>query len=90
MCELEVSKVFKKDLRLLRFSDKHYARYILYLGYLLQGEPLPPEARDHSLQGEWCAYREFHISGDLLVIYKRVGNKVYLARIGTHAQLFKA
>jgi len=89
MCELIVSKVFKKDLRSLQFSNKHYSRYILYLGYLLQGEPLPLEARDHSLQGEWCEYREFHISGDLLVIYKKVEKKIYLARIGTHAQLFK-
>ena len=89
MCELEITKVFKKDLRSLHFSNKHYARYILYLGHLLKEEPLPPEARDHPLQGEWSEYREFHISGDLLVIYKKVENKIYLARIGTHAQLFK-
>jgi mRNA interferase YafQ len=56
---------------------------------LLKEEILPAEALDHSLKGEYVEYREFHISGDLLVIYKVENDVLQLLRIGTHAQLFK-
>ncbi|MCF6206228.1 MAG: type II toxin-antitoxin system YafQ family toxin [Sulfurovum sp.] len=55
----------------------------------MEEKELPSEALDHSLDGQWSQYREFHISGDLLVIYKIADSILYLARIGTHAQLFK-
>lgn len=73
----------------MKFSNQHYAKYILYLGHLLNGETLPKEASDHSLTGQWRGYREFHISGDLLLIYKIENGTLYLVRIGSHAQLFE-
>jgi len=70
-------------------SNKHYSKYILYLSMLMQGEQLPSEALDHSLMGEYEDTREFHIAGDLLVIYLLTETELVLIRIGTHAQLFK-
>lgn len=35
------------------------------------------------------SYREFHISGDLLIIYIIEDGYLKLIRIGTHAQLFE-
>ncbi|MBU0924451.1 type II toxin-antitoxin system RelB/DinJ family antitoxin [bacterium] len=52
-------------------------------------EELPQEARDHFLTGDWKDTKEFHISGDLLVIYMINDNTLQLLRIGTHSQLFK-
>ena len=52
-------------------------------------EELPIEAKDHHLTGEWKDTKEFHISGDLLVIYIINDNTLQLLRIGTHSQLFK-
>lgn len=87
-CKLVRHKGFKKDLLKVKFSDETYSKYIIYIGKLLSKEFLPPEARDHCLQGEWKDFREFHLSGDLLVIYRIKDDTLELARIGTHSQLF--
>ncbi len=87
--KLERSKVFIKDLQKISFSNEHYSKYVVYLGKILSNQSLPPEALDHALKGEYSNYREFHVSGDLLVIYKTTEEIIYLVRIGTHSQLFK-
>lgn len=51
--------------------------------------PLPLETKDHSLQGEWSDFREFHLGGDMLLIYQTDEQQVYLTQLGSHAQLFK-
>jgi len=56
-------------------------------------EPLGPEWLDHSLRGDWNGYRECHIGGDFLLIYKldddgKIGQIVFV-RAGTHAELFE-
>jgi mRNA interferase YafQ len=70
-------------------SDQHYAKYVEYVTLLLKEQKLPKEALDHTLKGEFSQYREFHISGDLLIIYLIEEGYVKLVRIGTHAQLFE-
>ncbi len=87
--ELKRHKLFKKDMRKVSMSDKHYAKFILYIFKLLNREELPKEALDHSLSGEYKDCREFHISGDLLVIYLANEQTLTLIRIGSHSQLFK-
>ena len=82
-------KSFTKDFRKLTLSDKHFTKFIQYLSLLSNSEALPPEALDHSLNGEWSDFREFHISGDLLIIYQVDGDTTKLVRIGSHSQLFK-
>jgi mRNA interferase YafQ len=82
-------KQFLKDFAKISLSDSHFAKLVQYLALLLQEAPLPPEARDHSLEGVWGQYREFHLGGDMLVIYKIENKTLYLARIGTHNQLFR-
>lgn len=56
--------------------------------------PLGPEWRDHALKGSWASYRECHVGGDFLLIYRiddtdGPTGSVYFARAGTHAQLFE-
>jgi len=54
--------------------------------------PLPPEWLDHVLNGEWAGYRECHIGGDFLLIYRLDDSgkhgMVVFVRAGTHAELF--
>lgn len=69
-------------------SDLHYSKYLKYLAMLLQQEPLPPEAKDHPLLGDYEDFREFHIAGDLLIIYCIENEILKLTRIGTHSQFF--
>lgn len=86
---LKREKKFINDLSKVRLSDSEFNKMIEYFSLLSSGKPLPPSANDHALSGEYAKYREFHIGGDKLVIYKIVDGTIYLARIGTHAQLFK-
>lgn len=88
MLKLKRHKQYLKDFRNQILSEQHYAKYVVYLSALLQKQSLSPEALDHPLKGEWSSYREFHISGDLLVIYTIRGETLELLRIGTHSELF--
>ncbi len=83
------AKTFKKDYQKLKMSDNQYAKYIKYLSLLLEGKALPREARDHNLIGNYSGFKEFHLGGDLLVIYYIENNIIRLTRIGTHSQIFK-
>ena len=88
MLKLSRHKQFLKDFANTKMSEQHYAKYLIYLSMLLQEQPLPKEALDHALKGEWSGWREFHISGDLLLIYRMDEQTLELARLGTHAELF--
>ncbi|KOR31824.1 hypothetical protein TI05_11155 [Achromatium sp. WMS3] len=87
---LQQTKAFRRDSSKLKLSDKYFTKLIEYLYLLSQNKPLPPEARDHALIGDWADFRECHISSDVLLIYQMVDvNVVKLVRIGSHSQLFK-
>lgn len=49
---------------------------------------LPEKYRDHSLAGDYHGYRECHIKPDVLLIYRTDEQCLYLARIGSHSELF--
>ena len=89
MRQLIRHKSFIKDMRNVRLTDTQTAKLFLYVAKLLDQHPLPPESRDHALQGEWNDFRECHLGGDTLLIYQTDEQFVYLARLGSHAQLFK-
>lgn len=55
---------------------------------LVEEKQIPPEYEDHPLQGEWRGYRDAHMEGDWILIYKVVGTDLNLARTGTHQDLF--
>jgi mRNA interferase YafQ len=89
MSVIKRHKQFLKDFAKISISDNHFAKLVQYIALLLQEMLLPPEAHDHSLEGKWGQYREFHIGGDMLVIYKIENKTLFLVRIGTHNQLFR-
>ena len=53
-------------------------------------ELLVRKYRDHALKGEWSGFRELHIEGDWLLIYRvdRDILQLVLTRTGSHDQLF--
>jgi len=69
--------------------NRKLLKYVRFLSLLLEGKSLPLEARDHSLIGNFSGFREFHIGGDVLVLYCINDNILRLARVGTHSQIFK-
>lgn len=89
MYKLFRTKQFIKDYQKNKLSDKHYEKYIKFASLLLEDKKLPQEALDHDLLGNYEAFRECHISGDMLLIYIKEDGYLKLVRIGSHGQLFK-
>ena len=89
MLKLKRHKLFIKDFSKISMSEQHYVKYIVYLSKLLEDKELPAKEKDHQLKAEWLNFREFHISGDLQVIYRINVETLELIRIGTHSQLFR-
>lgn len=88
MLSIKRHKQFSRDFVHSKMSEKHFVKFIVYTARIIQNESLPPESLDHSLAGNWSGFREFHMSGDLLVIYKIDNNILNLVRIGSHSELF--
>jgi mRNA interferase YafQ len=53
MLELEVHKIFTKDLIKAKLNPTNSAKLFLYISKLLNNEELPKEAKNHFLSGEW-------------------------------------
>ena len=87
--QIKRHKFFRKDELRVKLTDEQYQKRIEYLSLILTNEPLPSEALDHPLTGEYKGFREFHLAGDLLIIYTVREDILYLQRMGTHSQLFK-
>lgn len=87
--ELSVHKVFTKDLKKAQLNPTNSTKLFSYISLLLNGKDLPLEAKDHFLTGKYSDTKEFHVGGDLLVIYMISSNTLKLLRIGTHSQLFR-
>lgn len=53
-------------------------------------ELLRTRFRDHALKGEWEGFRELHIEGDWLLVYRveREVLQLVLVRTGSHDKLF--
>lgn len=81
-------KKFLKDFRDTKLSDSHFEKFIAYIHALQSDEPLPPESKNHVLKGNYQDCEEFHLGGDMLIIYLRDENSVTLMRMGRHSQLF--
>ncbi len=89
MLKLKRHKNFIKDLRKIQINDEQFSKFIKYVSKLINKEKLPKEALDHSLKGELKNYREFHLGGDLIVLYKNDEKEIILVAIGSHNQIFK-
>jgi len=87
--DISVHKIFSKDLKRAKLNPTNTAKLFAYISLLMEERELPAEAKDHNLSGEYQDTREFHISGDLLVVYRIEKETLQLLRIGTHSQLFK-
>ena len=85
------TRTFVKDWERLTRAGQHDLRRLKEVMLLLiaNEEPLGPEWRDHTLQGNWADHRECHIGGDFLLIYQHEGNFINFVRCGTHAELFE-
>ena len=79
---------FKKDLKNATKQGKSVEKLREIIIALQQGKSLPPKNRNHKLKGEYVGYWECHVEPDWLLIYKLIPEKLILARLGSHSDLF--
>ena len=88
------TKIFEKSFARLKSSGQLKPAVADNLKYaidcLVQNKKLEMNFRDHALVGDYAGYRECHIKGDLLLIYKIKKDQLLLVLvdIGNHSYLF--
>jgi mRNA interferase YafQ len=92
MLTIKHSSAFKRDYQKTKKTPR-YNKHIdslleSILRLLLDDQPLPASCKDHSLKGEWQGYRDCHVYPDLILIYRKSGEALLLARLGSHSELF--
>jgi mRNA interferase YafQ len=92
MRTIESATIFRKELKKLRAHPDHGnldALLEAILELLVIDKPLPIKNRDHPLTGPYKGFRDCHIKPDIVLIYSKPNkNTLWLARIGTHSEVF--
>jgi mRNA interferase YafQ len=83
------SKAFERDVKRLRKRGKDMGRLRAVIEALRLRQPLAARHRDHALSGYWEGFRDCHVEGDWVLVYRLDEESVYLTRTGTHADLFE-
>lgn len=88
---IEFTRQYLKDLKLARRRGLDETKLNEIILMLIEGKPLPPQYKDHSLVGDYKDFRECHISPNWLLIYRidKVVQIVTLVRTGSHSDLFR-
>jgi len=90
MKPLRIAGQYRKDLRLMQSRGYDLDKLAKVVDQLRQRIPLSPIYDDHPLKGEWQGFRDCHIQGDWLLIYRlEEDNTLALVRTGTHSDLFE-
>ena len=84
------TSLFKKTVKLARKRGLDLTLLDETITILVKGETLPPKYRDHQLNGKLSAFRECHIKGDWLLVYRIIEDKLILSlhSTGTHSDIF--
>lgn len=88
MLKLNSSTKFKKDYKLCQKRGYNLPLLFAVVDTLRIPALLPPNNKDHMLNGDYAWCRECHIRPDWLLIYRITDDELYLVRTGTHADLF--
>jgi mRNA interferase YafQ len=88
--QIERSNQFKRDYKKAKKQGKDLNLLHNVIENLCYQRPLSEKFRDHSLSHNWSSYRELHLSGDWLLIYRIIPKEylLQLSRLGSHAELF--
>jgi len=85
------TKQYKKSFKKLKHSGKFNETELnKVIDMLCLGMILDSIYQDHALHGEYDGYRECHVRGNILLVYRIEEQKLILVLfdIGTHSELF--
>jgi len=85
------TNLIKRQLKTLKKRGYNMSLFKEVVEMLLDGEVLPAKFRDHPLQGDKRGYRDCHIQGDWVLIYKINKNALtlILSETGTHSDILE-
>lgn len=88
--EVVQTQTFKKSLKRMLRRGKDQKKIYNVIALLAQGEPLPPQYRDHALTGNLLGLRDCHIENDWVLLYYIQESVLVLtlSDTGTHSDLF--
>ena len=81
----------KRQLKTLEKRGYKMSLFKEVVNMLLDGKILPPKNKDHPLSGDKHGYRDCHIKGDWILIYKIDKGilTLILSETGTHSDIFE-
>ena len=91
MREVLYGKKFVKSYkRISRSGNFSKGELETLVDFLSKSMKLPDKYHDHALSGDFLGMREFHLRGDLIVVYKieNDDNQVIFVDIGNHPNVF--
>lgn len=90
MLTISYQSKFKKDYKRIKKRGYDLRLLEMVISILAAGQTLPPQYKDHDLQGDYAGCRECHITPDWLLVYEVDDTELvlYLMRTGTHSDLF--
>jgi len=90
--EVRYTKKFQEDIKRMQKQGKNLDELYTVVNMLVTKQQLPQVYKDHALKGNYKGFRECHIKGDWLLIYRYDTNMevliLVLARTGSHSNLF--
>ncbi len=86
--KIQIENSFEKDLKKIRRRGKDLSKLKKVTLLLENGTALPEKYKNHKLTGNYKGYWECHIEPDWLLVYKKLNKTFFLARTGTHSDLF--
>lgn len=89
MRAIDIKTTYRKCLKLVLKQGWDADSIQSVVTQLLNDDILDPRLQDHALAGDFKGYRECHIYGDLVIIYRRDETTLTLYKIGRHQDLFK-
>lgn len=82
------TSAFKADVKRQQRCGKDMNKLKTLITLLVNEQEIPAEYEDHPLQGNWRGYRDAHMEGDWILIYRVDGEDLRLARTGTQQDIF--
>jgi len=79
---------FRRDVIRVQKRGKDMGKLKRLVDLLVAEQPLPESYQAHPLKGAWKPHWDAHIEPDWLLIYLVKDGVLFLARTGTHADLF--
>ena len=79
---------FKKDLRLYKHDSLVLCELKKVLDLLAKNKKIPIQNKNYQIKGCFVDYFDCHIRLEVILIYKKKGNIIYLLRIGSHYKIF--